>query len=56
MENANKERFSHFLGIIFLSLAVRSSLFIEDLLTGIVFLILGISVLYNYESEKRKNK
>jgi|TARA_R100000084_G_C4593366_1_gene119582 hypothetical protein len=49
MENINKEKIGYIAGSVLLFLAIRSFLVIDDLLTGIVFLILGFAVLYANE-------
>ena len=48
MEN---KKLPYYLGAILLLLCVRSTLIINDLLTALVFLILGTSVLY-YATKK----
>lgn len=51
MEIRNQQKIIAYLGIILLSLSVRSLYFINDLLTAIVFMILGMAVLYNYDKK-----
>lgn len=47
MDNVNKKKIGLILGVILLFFAFRSVIVIDDLLTGIFMLMLGISVLYN---------
>lgn len=55
MENAKSQKMIQILGGLFIFLSIRSFLIINDLLTGIMFLILGTSVLYHYELQKRND-
>jgi len=51
MENRNEKKLVAYLGVILISLSIRSVYFINDLLTAIVFMILGLAVLYNYDKK-----
>jgi len=49
MDNSDKKKIGFIAGSVLLFLSIRSFLVIDDLLTGIVFLILGFAVLYANE-------
>ena len=49
MDSSDKKKIGYVLGGNFILLSIRSFLVIDDLLTGIVFLILGFAVLYANE-------
>jgi hypothetical protein len=49
MENGNKKQIGLLLGVLLILFAFRSAIIINDLLTAVLLLILGLSVLYNYE-------
>ena len=55
MENAKQQKATYVLGALMIIFSIRSFLFLNDLLTGIMFLVLGTALLYHYESEKRNN-
>tara|TARA_S200002703_G_scaffold30003_1_gene25940 strand:- start:346 stop:501 length:156 start_codon:yes stop_codon:yes gene_type:complete len=50
MDNIDKKKIGIFTGCLLLFLSIRSFLFINDLLTGVIMLILGTAVLYANET------
>jgi len=56
MENAKPQKVTYILGALLIAFSIRSFLIINDLSTGIMFLILGTAILYHYETNSENNK